>query len=59
VRKDPWARILSAFGEKNLLQRAVGLGAPTEGRFAYPVKKQRTKGNVETLRRSEANLDAF
>ncbi|KAH8759995.1 hypothetical protein F5883DRAFT_564348 [Diaporthe sp. PMI_573] len=52
------AGIYSAIQEKNL-GRAVELGNLAGGRFAYPIEKRRTKENVETLRQSEANLDAF
>jgi hypothetical protein len=35
------------------------LGAPTNGRFSYPVEKRMTKENVAALRRAESHLDAF
>ncbi|KAF2966549.1 hypothetical protein GQX73_g7027 [Xylaria multiplex] len=35
------------------------LGDPSGGKFQYPVGKRHNKANVEALRRSEANLDAF
>lgn len=57
-RTEPSARILSALDAKNM-GRAATLGTPTEGRFAYPVKKRRTRENVEALRKAEASLDAF
>lgn len=57
-RTMPWAGILSATSEKNLTP-FVALGDVSGGRLSYPVEKRRTKTNVETLRQSEANLDAF
>lgn len=57
-RAEPWARIMSALDEKNM-GRAAALGTPTDGRFVYPVKKRRTRENVEAMRKAEANLDAF
>ena len=57
-RTAQWAGIHSAIQEKNLGQ-AVKLGDVSGGRFAYPIDKRRTKENVDTLRQSEANLDAF
>lgn len=54
----PWAGILSAIAEKNLMQ-AVDLGDISGGRFAYPMEKRRTKENVELLQCAEANLDTF
>lgn len=50
--------ICEAIQERNLGQ-AKELGNPSGGRFAYPVDKRRTRENTETLRQSEANLDAF
>jgi hypothetical protein len=35
------------------------LGGPTNGKFAYPVSKRRTRENVETMRSAEKNLDKF
>lgn len=35
------------------------LGAPTEGRFFYPVGKRRTRETTEAMRRAEQNLDEF
>jgi hypothetical protein len=32
---------------------------PTDGKFEYSVHRRRNKQNVEIMRRSEANLDAF
>ncbi|KAI2618753.1 hypothetical protein GGR54DRAFT_604445 [Hypoxylon sp. NC1633] len=53
-----WAQVYDAFKEQNIV--AIGqLGDPSGGRFQYPVGKRQNKANVETLRRSEANLDAF
>ena len=50
--------IRKALGEDNLAE-AVRLGDISGGRFAYPIEKRRTRENVETLRRSEGNLDEF
>ncbi|KAK7739032.1 hypothetical protein SLS53_005930 [Cytospora paraplurivora] len=58
IRTRPWASILNAVAERNLLP-IVSLGDNSGGRFAYPIEKRRTKDNVEILRNSEANLDAF
>lgn len=35
------------------------LGAPTNGRFAYPIDERMTRENVAALRKAESNLDAF
>jgi hypothetical protein len=35
------------------------LGAPSNGRFSYPIEKRMTKENVTALRNAESNLDAF
>jgi hypothetical protein len=35
------------------------LGAPTKGKFAYPVGKRRTRENVRAMRSAEENLDKF
>lgn len=35
------------------------LGRPTDGKFAYPVAKRRTRENVELMRQAERNLDKF
>lgn len=35
------------------------LGAPTRGRFAYPVEERRTEENATLLREAESKLDAF
>ena len=40
----------------NFLER---LGAPTEGKFSYPIAERRTEGVVTALRKAEDNLDAF
>lgn len=58
VRTTPWAGMLSAISEGKLTPLAT-LGDISGGRFSYPVEKRRTKENVEILRQSEANLDAF
>lgn len=59
TRTRPWAGILGAIAERNLMQGAVDLGDISGGRFVYPIEKRRTKEKVEILRQSEANLDAF
>ena len=54
----PWACILGALespGETTL----GSLGKPSDKKFNYPVAKRRTKEITETMRQSEANLDAF
>ncbi|KAI4869994.1 hypothetical protein F4820DRAFT_443476 [Hypoxylon rubiginosum] len=53
-----WAQIYDAFKEQNIIA-IQQLGDPSGGKFQYPVGKRRNKANIETLRRSEANLDAF
>ncbi|KAI1199819.1 hypothetical protein F5X97DRAFT_295493 [Nemania serpens] len=53
-----WARALDAFKEQNVIA-IQQLGDPSGGKFQYPVGKRQNKENIETLRRSEANLDAF
>ncbi|KAI2635615.1 hypothetical protein GGS26DRAFT_506091 [Hypomontagnella submonticulosa] len=53
-----WAQVLDAFKEQNIIAIRE-LGDPSGGKFQYPVGKRQNKVNVETLRRSEANLDAF
>ena len=35
------------------------LGAPTNGRFAYPIDERMTRESVTALREAESNLDAF
>ena len=35
------------------------LGAPTNGRFAYPIDERMTKENVAALRKARGNLDTF
>lgn len=39
--------------------RALALGAPTDGKFYYPVDKRRTKENVDFMRKAESDLDQF
>lgn len=53
-----WAQVHDTFKEKNIIAIRQ-LGDPSGGKFQYPVGKRQNKANVETLRRSEANLDAF
>ncbi|KAI1127038.1 hypothetical protein F5Y10DRAFT_243534 [Nemania abortiva] len=53
-----WAQVHDTFKEKNIIA-VRQLGDPSDGRFQYPVGKRQNKPNIETLRRSEANLDAF
>jgi hypothetical protein len=57
-RSIAWAQALETFKDKNMMG-LQHLGDPSGGRFQYPVGKRRNKANVETLRASEANLDAF
>ncbi|ETS86949.1 hypothetical protein PFICI_00777 [Pestalotiopsis fici W106-1] len=57
-RSASWAQVLECFNEKNTIGLRQ-LGDPTGGRFQYPIGKRRNKANVEMLRTSEANLDAF
>lgn len=55
-----WRALITGFQDKELVKSPIlALGDPTGGRFEYPVGKRRTQQNVETMRRSEANLDAF
>ncbi|KAI0096982.1 hypothetical protein GGR51DRAFT_542202 [Nemania sp. FL0031] len=54
----PWAKIHDTFKEHNI-NAIWQLGDPSDGKFQYPVGKRQNKANIETLRRSEANLDAF
>jgi hypothetical protein len=56
--KEPSDKITSAFVGGSL-EAAGRLANPSGGRFTYPVARRRTKENVERLRQSEANLDAF
>lgn len=51
--------MLNALHEASGVSRAISLGEPSGGKFAYPVAKRRTKENVEALRRAEGHLDAF
>lgn len=58
----PLAGIMWAIPEKNLtdvVPLVVPLGDKSDGMFAYPIEKRRTRDNVHTLRQSEANLDSF
>ncbi|KAJ5736304.1 uncharacterized protein N7483_001429 [Penicillium malachiteum] len=55
----PWAQVMAAIKEEAMKPEVVKLGEPSKGKFTYPIKKCRTRENVEVLRRSEANLDAF
>lgn len=49
-RRQPWVRLFNATkGSETLLAR---YGAPTDGRFEYPVQKRRTKENTVTLRKA-------
>ncbi|KAJ4390060.1 hypothetical protein N0V93_007533 [Gnomoniopsis smithogilvyi] len=57
-RTTSWAKMFAAVSEKNL-SSIVKLADISGGGFAYPIEKRRTKDNVETMRRSETNLDAF
>ncbi|RYC62729.1 hypothetical protein CHU98_g3466 [Xylaria longipes] len=53
-----WAQVHDTFKKQNSVAIRQ-LGDPSGGKFQYPVGKRQNKANVETLRRSEANLDAF
>ncbi|KAI0444142.1 hypothetical protein F4803DRAFT_512780 [Xylaria telfairii] len=53
-----WSKAYDTFKEQNSIAIRE-LGDPSGGKFQYPIGKRQTKANVETLRRSEANLDAF
>ncbi|KAI0533533.1 hypothetical protein GGR58DRAFT_486103 [Xylaria digitata] len=53
-----WTLVHDTFKEKNSIA-VRQLGDPSGGKFQYPVGKRHNKANVEVLRRSEANLDAF
>lgn len=55
-RTRPWGQMLATFRN---LRGASKLAEPSQGRFAYPVEKRRTKESVAALRNAEANLDAF
>ncbi|KAI0809327.1 hypothetical protein GGR55DRAFT_689508 [Xylaria sp. FL0064] len=53
-----WAKVRDTLEERELVA-IWELGDPSNGQFQYPVGKRQNKANVEALRRSEANLDAF
>ncbi|KAI0970428.1 hypothetical protein F4678DRAFT_139287 [Xylaria arbuscula] len=53
-----WAHVHDTFKVQNIIPLRQ-LADPSGGRFQYPVGKRLNKVNVEILRRSEANLDAF
>ncbi|KAJ8129257.1 hypothetical protein O1611_g4371 [Lasiodiplodia mahajangana] len=53
-----WAKVQDTFKEHNI-SAVRQLGDPSDGKFQYPVGKRQNKANIETLRKSEANLDAF
>lgn len=55
-RANPWAQMLNTFKDLSVASR---LGEPSQGKFAYPIEKRRSKDNVAALRNAEANLDAF
>ncbi|KIW99134.1 uncharacterized protein Z519_00797 [Cladophialophora bantiana CBS 173.52] len=55
---NPTSRMLAGFKERNENVTAQ-LGKPVGNRFDYPVWRRRNKENIEIMRRSEANLDAF
>ncbi|KAL7903771.1 hypothetical protein GGI35DRAFT_472872 [Trichoderma velutinum] len=57
-KSKPWAQIQVSFKDTSLT-KVVKLVEPLLGNFAYPFSKQRTKENVEKLRRAERNLDIF
>lgn len=53
-----WAKIHSTFTKQNCIALRP-LADPSGGRFQYPLGKRQNKANIDTLRTSEANLDAF
>ncbi|KAI1108569.1 hypothetical protein F5Y14DRAFT_74617 [Nemania sp. NC0429] len=53
-----WAQVLDALKEKNVIA-IQQLGDPSGGKFQYPIGKRQNKANIDALRASEANLDAF
>ncbi|KAI0204890.1 hypothetical protein F4808DRAFT_448528 [Astrocystis sublimbata] len=53
-----WTQVNDTFKEKNTVIIRQ-LGDPSGGKFQYPAGKRQNKANIEVLRRSEANLDAF
>ncbi|KAI1275802.1 hypothetical protein F5Y07DRAFT_166175 [Xylaria sp. FL0933] len=53
-----WAKVRDTLEEREVVA-IWQLGDPSNGQFQYPVGKRQNKANVEALRRSEANLDAF
>lgn len=53
-----WAKVQDTFKEQNCIALRQ-LADPSGGRFQYPVGKRQNKANIEALRTSEANLDAF
>ncbi|RAK81302.1 uncharacterized protein BO72DRAFT_518830 [Aspergillus fijiensis CBS 313.89] len=63
ILAHPWYRIVAGIDEALpvtiVASRAVALGDPSGGKFAYPIDKRRTKEHVKTLRQAEARLDAF
>ncbi|KAI0398954.1 hypothetical protein F4802DRAFT_603444 [Xylaria palmicola] len=58
TRTAVWAQVYDTFKERNIIA-IQQLGDPSGGKFQYPVGKRQNKANIETLRRSEANLDSF
>lgn len=58
LEMKPWLAKLRAIKDETNMIQAVKVGNMTGGRLVYPIDKRRTKENVETLRRSEASLDA-
>jgi hypothetical protein len=57
ARMDPWLDVIDAI--KTSDSTLGSLGKPTDGKFAYPVAKRRTRENVESMRSAEQNLDEF
>ena len=53
----PWQDSANAINESDATLGS--LGRPTDGKFAYPVAKRRTRENVEMMRQAERNLDKF
>jgi hypothetical protein len=52
-------RALAAFDRNPGLGQMGRLGAPTEGRFLYPIGKRKNEQIVAALRKAENDLDQF
>lgn len=59
ARTGPWHRMLAVLRETASSSEATSLSKPFWGKVAYPIGKRRTRENVEALRQTESNLDAF